>query len=136
MCIRDRFNGAFFIDSTGKPTFSNNVVAAQATSKNYNTGSNDIIAFVNDNPDQEYVVKADSAIVQADFGAVNAMNMNNYTATDNKDGQSISTLDVASASTTAQFRLVRSANDPENKDLTAAGANLIVSFLPSSMLYN
>jgi hypothetical protein len=63
------------------------------------------------------------------------MNMNNYTATDNKDGQSISTLDVASASTTAQFRLVRSAEDPENKDLTVAGANIIVSFLPSSMLY-
>ena len=36
------FNGAFFIDSNGKPTFSNNVVASQATSKDYNTGSNDI----------------------------------------------------------------------------------------------
>ena len=130
------FNGAFFIDSTGKPTFANNVVASQATSKDYNTGSNDIIAFVNDNPMQEYVVKADAAVAQSLIGAANAMNMNNYTATDNKDGQSISTLDVASASTTAQFRLVRNANDPENKDLTAAGANIIVQFLPSSMLYN
>ena len=129
------FNGAFFIDSTGKPTFANNVVASQATSKDYNTGSNDIIAFVNDNPMQEYVVKADAQVTQAMIGAQNAMNMNNYTATDNKDGQSISTLDVASASTTAQFRLVRSAEDPENKDLTVAGANIIVSFLPSSMLY-
>ena len=27
------FNGAFFIDSNGKPTFSNNVVASQATSE-------------------------------------------------------------------------------------------------------
>ena len=136
------FNGAFFIDSTGKPTFSNNVVASQATSKDYNTGSDDIIAFVNDNPMQEYVVKADAQLAgtvagaQALLGAANAMNMNNYTATSNKDGQSISTLDVASASTTAQFRLVRNANDPENKDLTAAGANIIVQFLPSSMLYN
>jgi|TARA_X000001382_G_scaffold80579_1_gene56708 hypothetical protein len=130
------FNGAFFIDSTGKPTFANNVVASQATSKDYNTGSNDIIAFVNDNPMQEYVVKADAAVAQSLIGAANAMNMNNYTATDNKDGQSISTLDVGSASTTAQFRLVRYANDPENKDATAPGVNLIVSFLPSSMLYN
>ena len=129
------FNGAFFIDSAGKPTFSNNVVASQATSINYNTGSNDILAFVNDNPQQEYVVKADAQVTQAMIGAQNAMNMNNYTATDNKDGQSISTLDVASASTTAQFRLVRSAEDPENKDLTVAGANIIVSFLPASMLY-
>ena len=130
------FNGAFFIDSAGKPTFSNNVVASQATSINYNTGSNDILAFVNDNPQQEYVVKADAQVTQAMIGAENAMNMNNYTATDNKDGQSISTLDVGSASTTAQFTLVRNANDPENKDLTAAGANVIVQFLPSSMQYN
>ena len=130
------FNGAFFIDSTGKPTFANNVVANQVTSKDYNTGSNDIIAFVNDNPMQEYVVKADAAVAQSVIGAANAMNMNNYTATDNKDGQSISTLDVGSASTTAQFRLVRYANDPENRDAAAAGVNLIVAFLPSSMLYN
>ena len=136
------FNGAFFIDSNGKPTFSNNVVASQATSKDYNTGSDDIIAFINDNPNQEYVVKADAALadtligVNPSLGAANAMNMNNYTATDNKDGQSISTLDVGSASTTAQFTLVRNANDPENKDLTAAGANVIVQFLPSSMQYN
>ena len=131
------FNGAFFINSNGKPTFSNNVVASQATSIDYNTGSNDIIAFINDNPNQEYVVKADAALADTLLG-VNPMegfNTNNYTATDNKDGQSISTLDVASASTTAQFRLVRSAEDPENKDLTVAGANIIVSFLPSSMLY-
>ena len=136
------FNGAFFIDSNGKPTFSNNVVASQATSVDYNTGSNDIIAFVNDNPMQEYVVKLDAQLAgtaagaQALLGAANAMNMNNYTATDNKDGQSITTLDVGSASTTAQFTLVRNANDPENKDLTAAGANVIVQFLPSSMQYN
>ena len=132
------FNGAFFIDSNGKPTFSNNVVASQATSVDYNTGSNDILAFINDNPNQEYVVKADAALADTLLG-VNPMegfNTNNYTATDNKDGQSISTLDVASASTTAQFRLVRNANDPENKTLTAAGANIIVTFLPSSNLYN
>ena len=55
------FNGAFFVDSNGKPTFSNNVVAGQTTSTDYNTGSNDIIAFILDNPLQEYVVKADAA---------------------------------------------------------------------------
>jgi hypothetical protein len=70
------------------------------------------------------------------FGAVNQMNVNNYTAADNKDGQSITTLDVGSAATTAMFTLVRSANDPENKDLTAAGANVIVTIGKSSALYN
>ena len=132
------FNGAFFIDSNGKPTFSNNVVASQATSIDYNTGSNDIIAFINDNPLQEYVVKADAALAQTLLG-VNPMqgfNTNNYTATDNKDGQSITTLDVGSAATTSMFTVVRNANDPENKDQSAAGCNFVVMIAPGSGLYN
>jgi len=32
--------------------------------------------------------------------------------------------------------LVRSANDPENKDLTVPGANVIVTIGKSSALYN
>ena len=132
------FNGAFFIDSNGKPTFSNNVVASQATSIDYNTGSNDIIAFINDNPNQEYVVKADAALADTLLG-VNPMqgfNTNNYTATDNKDGQSITTLDVGSAAATSMFTVVRSANDPENKDQTAPGCNFVVTIMKGSALYN
>jgi len=34
------------------------------------------------------------------------------------------------------FTLVRSANDPENKDLTVPGANVIVTIAKSSALYN
>jgi hypothetical protein len=64
------------------------------------------------------------------------MNTNNYTASSNNDGQSITTLDIGSAATTAMFTLVRSANDPENNDLTAAGANIIVKIAKSSSLYN
>lgn len=135
-------NGFFYIDSTGKPTFANSVAASTTTSVNYNTGSNSITAFVIDNPNQEYVVKADAAFgtdeatAQAKFGAANQMNVNNWTASSNKDGQSITTLDIGSAATTAMFTLVRSANDPENKDLTAAGANVIVTIGKSSALYN
>lgn len=129
-------NGFFYIDSTGKPTFANSVPAGTTTSVNYNTGSDNITAFVIDNPNQEYVVKADAAVTQAMIGAVNQMNVNNWTASSNKDGQSITTLDVGSADTTAMFTLVRSANDPENKDLTAAGANVIVTIGKSSALYN
>jgi len=132
------FNGAFFIDSNGKPTFSNNVVASQATSTDYNTGSNDILAFINDNPNQEYVVKADAALADTLLG-VNphqGFNMNNYTATANKDGQSISTLDVGSTATTTMFTAVRNANDPENKDQTAAGCNFVVTIMKGSALYN
>jgi hypothetical protein len=135
-------NGFFYIDSTGKPTFANSVAASTTTSVNYNTGSNSITAFVIDNPNQEYVVKADAAFgtdeatAQAKFGAANQMNVNNWTASSNKDGQSITTLDVGSAAATAMFTVVRSANDPENKDLTAAGANVIVTIGKSSALYN
>lgn len=135
-------NGFFYIDSTGKPTFANSVAASTTTSVNYNTGSNSITAFVIDNPNQEYVVKADAAFgtdeatAQAKFGAANQMNVNNWTASSNKDGQSITTLDIGSAATTAMFTVVRSANDPENKDLTAAGANVIVTIGKSSALYN
>ena len=132
------FNGAFYINASGKPTFQNNIVAAQTTSVDYNTGSNDITAFINDNPLQEYVVKADAALAQTLIG-VNPMqgfNTNNYTATDNKDGQSITTLDVGSAATTCMFTAVRLANDPVNKDLTEAGSNWVVMIAPGSALYN
>jgi hypothetical protein len=129
-------NGFFYIDSTGKPTFANSVPAGTTTSVDYNTGSNNITAFVIDNPNQEYVVKADAAVTQAMLGAANQMNVNNWTASSNKDGQSITTLDVGSAAATGMFTLVRSANDPENKDLTAPGANVVVTIGKSSALYN
>ena len=132
------FNGAFYINASGKPTFQNNIVAGQTTSVDYNTGSNDIIAFINDNPLQEYVVKADAALAQTLVGvnAAQGFNTNNYTATDNKDGQSITTLDVGSAATTAMYTVVRNANDPENKDQTAAGCNFVVIAAKNSALYN
>ena len=132
------FNGAFYINASGKPTFANNIVAGQTTSADYNTGSTDITAFINDNPNQEYVVKADAALAQTLIG-VNAMqgfNTNNYTATDNLSGQSITTLDVGSAATTSMFTAIRLANDPVNKDLTTAGSNWVVIIAKNSALYN
>ena len=132
------FNGAFFIDANGKPTFANNLVAAQTTSANYNTGSTDILAFINDNPNQEYVVKADAALADTLLGVnpLKGFNMNNYTATDNASGQSISTLDVGSTATTTMFTAVRNANDPINKDQTEAGCNFVVTIMKGSALYN
>ena len=62
-------------------------------------------------------------------------NTNNYTATDNASGQSITTLDIGSAHLNSMFKIVRSANDPTNKDLTEAGANLIVVIAGDSGLY-
>ena len=131
------FNGAFFIDPSGKPTFANNIVAGQTTSTDYNTGNNNILCFVNDNPFQEYVVKADAAVTQAAIAAQAAnYNTNNYTATANLNGQSITTLDIGSAAATSMFKIVRSANDPENNDLTVAGGNVVVAIAQQSGLYS
>ena len=129
-------NGFFYIDSTGKPTFANSVPAGTTTSVNYNTGSNNITAFVIDNPNQEYVVKLDDAVTQAGFGLTTSYNINNWTASSNKDGQSIATLDTTTPASTKMFTLVRSANDPENKDISVAGANVIVTISKASALYN
>ena len=129
------FNGAFVIDASGKPTFSNNIVAGQTTSKNYNNGSNEIEAFIINNPFQQYEVKADAAVGQALIGGASNFNVNNYTATDNISGQSITTLDIGSAATTAMFKLVAYGNDQTNKDFTVAGGNVIVAIAGGAGLY-
>ena len=128
-------NGVFFINSTtNKPTFANSVAAGARFGTNPNTGSTNGIGFVNDDPFQEYVCKADAAVTQAIKGQCG--NVNNFTATDAKDGSSTATLDVGALDETHMFRVVRSAEDPENEDLTAAGANVIVAINSAANLYN
>ena len=118
-------NGVFCIDNTtSKPTFANSVAASTTFGTNPNTNSTDGVAFVNDDPDQEYVVKADAAVGQAIFGLCG--NINDFAAGDAKDGASTATFDSGTQGETKMFRIVRSAEDPDNEDLTAAGANIIV----------
>ena len=118
-------NGVFYIDgTTDKPTFANSVAASTTFGTNPNTNSTDGVAFVNDDPDQEYVVKADAAVGQAIFGLCG--NINDFAAGDAKDGASTATFDSGTQGETKMFRIVRSAEDPDNEDLTAAGANIIV----------
>jgi hypothetical protein len=126
-------NGVFFIDNTTKkPTFANSVAASTAFGTNPNTGSTNGIAFVNDDPHQEYIVKTDAACGQAIFGKVG--NMNDFDGT-GKDGQSTTTFDTGTQAETAMFRIVRSAEDVDNEDLTAAGANIIVVMNAAANLY-
>ena len=128
------FNGAFFIDNTtSKPTFANSVAAATRFGTNPNTNSTNGIGFVNDDPHQEYIIKADAAVTRAAHGQCG--NVNDFTATDAKNGQSTITLDVGALAEDHMFRVVRSAEDPENEDLTAAGANVVVAFNSSANLY-
>jgi len=128
------FNGAFYIDnSTSKPTFANSVAASTTFGTDYNTGSDDGIGFVNDNPQQEYVCKADAAVAQTAIGTV--FNCNNFTAGDAKSGQSTVTLDITSAAETKMFRVVGSANEIGNDDMASAGANVRVAWNSASNLY-
>ena len=126
-------NGVFFIDNTtSKPTFANSVAASTTFGTNPNTGSTDGIAFVNDDPHQEYIVKTDGACPQTKFGLVS--NMNDFDGT-GRDGQSTTTFDVTTTDETHMFRIVRSAEDVDNEDLTAEGANIIVVMNAAANLY-
>jgi len=133
------FNGAFYVaTTTKKPTFANSFVAGTTFAVDYNTGSNDGLGFVIDNPFQEYVIKADAAVTQAMYGDAG------YNCTDQAgdsttvtEGQSLVKLNIAGgAASTKMVKLVRSANAPENKDNTAVGSNQIVIISGASNLYN
>ena len=128
-------NGFFFIDSTTlKPTFANNVAASQAFGTNPNTGSTNGFAFVNNDPYQEYICKADAAVPQAEQNDL-AFNCNNNDGS-NKDGQSVVTLEMGSANAaTSMFTIIGTAEDPENEDITAAGCNVRVVMAAGARLY-
>ena len=119
-------NGIFFnAADTLKPTFSN-FYKATITPAN----SEDTTAFVMDDPFQQYVVSTDDARTQAQFLATYDMNSS---AGSDITGKSSSTLDTSVTSADGkQFRLLRSAEDPENEDITAAFfSGIVVSTLNS-----
>lgn len=129
------FNGIFYVDNTTKkPRFVNFVDAGTTFGVDYNTGSSNGKAFVNDDPIQEYAIKTDAACPTSNNGK--SFNVTSFTATDNKDGQSTVLLNVAGgAAATKMWKVVRVANAPENQDITAAGANMVVVVNSASNLY-
>ena len=130
------FNGAFYINaSTKKPTFANHVLASTTFATDYNTGSNDGIGFVNDNPMQEYTVKADAAVDQVKL-LYTFNSTDGATSGTSQDGQSTVKLNITGTAATSMFRIVRFVNDPENNDNTVANSNVIVQISPSACLSN
>ena len=111
-------NGIFYNAATTlKPTFSNHYV--QVTPAN----SEDIDAFVFDNPQQQYVVATDAAVAQSGYLETYDMNTSAGSTT---TGKSSATLDIGDTSAdAASFRLLRSAEDPEN-DENAAFRSVVV----------
>ena len=115
-------NGIFYNAATTlKPTFSNHYV--QVTPAN----SEDIDAFVFDNPQQQYVVATDAAVAQA--GYLETYDMNT-TAGSTTTGKSSATLDIGDTSAdAASWRLLRSAEDPENDENAAFRSVVVVANL-------
>jgi len=87
--------------------------------------SEDTQAFVNDYPFQKYTIAAD-ALVASSIAAAHVLFMETFSVYANTGGNtttgvSTTTLDIAATdNTTHSWRLLRSAEDPENSDLTAA----------------
>ena len=103
------FNGIFYNASTTlKPTWANwyNQPITPANSE-------DVTCFVIDNPTQLFVVSLDTAAAQAIYGMT--MGLTVTAAGSELSGQSSSTLTYATRHiTNNQWRLVRTAEDPEN----------------------
>ena len=113
-------NGIFFNAATTlKPTFANFYTANTVPAN-----SEDIDAFVYDNPQQQYVVATDATVAQAGFLETYDMNTSAGSTT---TGKSSATLDIGDTSAdAASWRLLRSAEDPENEDIGAAFASVVV----------
>ena len=106
-------NGIFYNAATTlKPTFAN-FYKQPITPAN----SEDIDAFVFDNPQQQYVVAIDNTLAQSGYLETYDMNASAGSLT---TGKSSSTLDHDDTSAdAASFRLLRSAEDPENDENSA-----------------
>ena len=124
-------NGIFYnATSTLKPTWANwyNQPITPANSE-------DLTAFVIDNPFQLFVGSTDGAVAQAGYGKTYGLTVT--AAGSEINGQSSSTLTVGTVSATAnQWRLIRTAEDPENKDLTAAYTSVVVAHNLNQYLQN
>ena len=116
-------NGIFYNAATTlKPTFAN-FYKTPITPAN----SEDIDAFVYDNPQQQYVVAADAAVAQSGYLETYDMNVS---AGSDTTGKSSATLDIGDTSgDAASWRLLRSAEDPENDENAAFRSVVVVANL-------
>ena len=114
-------NGIFYNAATTlKPTWQNHYVASTSPANSENT-----TAFVIDNPFQLYNVSADAALTQAQIYTTMGLTV---TATGSTtSGQSNSELTVGTVHVTNnQWRVLRSAEDPENSDITNNNCTFVV----------
>ena len=114
-------NGIFYNAATTlKPTWQNHYVASTSPANSENT-----TAFVIDYPFQMFNVSADAALPQADVFETYGLTVTANGST--TSGQSSSELTYSTRAATAnQWRVVRSAEDPENSDIASANCTFVV----------
>ena len=114
------FNGCFYNDpTTQKPTW-----------KNYYPGSitptvGEIEAFVYDDPNKLFLIQGNGIIAQSSVGR-NADIVAAAGSTINGQSKTEMSSTTASAGATAQLRIIRICEDPDNSDISATDANWIV----------
>jgi len=116
------FNGCQYVDvTTKKPIWSNYFPASTASSDGI------IKAFVQDDPNQLFEVQVSGAMANANIGETANLV---YTAGSTHSGTSKAEVNSETFSTGANtaVKIVGITGDPENSDLTANNANIVVKW--------
>ena len=122
------FNGCDYIDpTTAKPIWK----AYYPGAVNITTGK--INAYCFDNPQQLFEVQTAGTLTQASVGKL--ADQNTYAAGSTLSGLSAMELSGTAATSTAQWRIIRLSEDPDNSDVSSANSNWIVR-LNESIYYN
>ena len=122
------FNGCDYIDpTTAKPTWK----AYYPGAVNITTGK--INAYCFDNPQQLFEVQTAGTLTQASVGKL--ADQNTYAAGSTLSGLSAMELSGTAATSTAQWRINRLSEAPDNSDTGSANSNWVVR-LNESIYYN
>ena len=109
--------GVFYTDaSTSKPTWANHLNAS-------NTAT-DIVGFVSDDPYERFEVQSAGTVAQTNIG--NCADIV-YAAGDSANYVSKVEISGTMAATAAQLKIIGVSKDPENDELGAANANVVVT---------
>ena len=110
-------NGVFFTDATtSKPTFANNLKAS-------NTAT-DIVGFISDDPYERFEIQSAGTVAQTNIG--NCANVA-YTAGSAPNYVSKAEISGTMGNGAAQLKILGVSKDPDNNELGAANANVVVT---------
>ena len=111
-------NGVFYTDSsTSKPTWANYLAGSNAAT--------DIVGFISDDPYERFEIQSAGTVSRTNIG--NCANIDTYSAGSAHDGVSNVELSATMAATAAQFKIIGVSKDPDNDELGAANANVVVT---------